>query len=405
METFVHRHNPKKITEIFGQEENVNRLFNFINNLQKEKKKSALIYGPSGTGKTSSVYAIANELGLEVIEVNASDFRNAEQINSRVGNAIRQRSLFAKGKVILVDEIDGLSGNEDRGGIQSIAKLMQESSYPIVLTATNPFDNKFSTLRSKSLLIEFKALDGISIFNMLRKICGIEGIKCSDELLKSLSRRSGGDARAAINDIQSLGHDMELLKEDIENLDSRNKTENIITALNKIFKTTDINVAISAFDNVEEDLDEQFLWIDENVPREYTKKEELAKAYEMLSKADIFKRRIKKQQYYRLLVYVNAFITAGIAVSKNEKYRQFAEYKRTGRVLKLWWASQKSMKKKAIAGKISSKCHSSKKEILKSTMPYIPLMFKNKAMREGIIRDLDLDDEEIKWLESFKSKK
>ena len=56
-----------------------------------------MIYGPSGTGKTCSVYAIANELGHEVVEVNASDMRNAEQINQKVGNAINQQSLFAVG--------------------------------------------------------------------------------------------------------------------------------------------------------------------------------------------------------------------------------------------------------------------------------------------------------------------
>lgn len=401
MQPLTHKYIPKTTKEIFGQDDAIKHLRDFIINFKRGKKNSALIYGPSGTGKTSSVYAIAGELGYEVIEVNASDARNADQINQKVGNAIKQQSLFAMGKIILVDEIDGLSGHEDRGGIQAITKLIGDSAYPLVLTATNPFDNKFSSLRSKSSLIEFKQPDYLSIFKILKRICDHEKIRHEDEILKSLARRSGGDARAAINDLQTLTQDKkELTKESLEELSDRNKLENIMTALNKVFKTTDLKIAVSAFDNVEEDLDGQLLWIDENLPKEYTKPEELAKAYEMLSKADVFSRRIRRWQHYRFLVYISALITAGIASAKKEKYRHLVEYKPTGRILKLWWAKQKSMKKKAIAEKIAVKTHSSKKEILKSTMPYLPVMFKNKDMKNNITKELDLQEEEVEWLKS-----
>ena len=49
------------------------------------KKRAALIYGMPGNGKTSAVHALANEKELELIEVNASDVRNAEAIKSKLG--------------------------------------------------------------------------------------------------------------------------------------------------------------------------------------------------------------------------------------------------------------------------------------------------------------------------------
>ena len=61
---------------------------------------------------------------------------------------------------------------------------------------------------------------------------------------------------------------------------------------------------------------------------------------------------------------------------------------------------QKQAKKKAIAEKIAEKTHASKKEILKSTMPYLPIMFKNKEMGNRIVKDLDLNEEEVEWLKS-----
>ena len=403
MQPFTHKYTAKAVKDIIGQDEIVASLKKFIINFSNEKKNSAMIYGPSGTGKTSSVYAIANDLGYEVIEVNASEFRNAEQINLKVGNAVKQRSLFATGKIILVDEIDGLSGHQDRGGIQAITKLIEESTFPVILTATNPFDNKFSTLRGKSSMMEFAQLDYNSIFRILKKICDNENIKYEDAVLKSLARRSGGDARAAINDLQTLAQEKkELTKESIEELADRNRTENIMSALNRIFKTTDLKIAISAFDNVNEDLDQQLLWIDENLPKEYTDPVELAKAYEMLSKADVFNRRIRRWQHYRFLVYINALITAGIASAKQEKNKNLVQYKPTGRILKLWWAGQKAAKKKAIAEKIAEKTHSSKKDIIKSTMPYLPIMFNNMEMGKKILKELELDEEEAEWIKKQK---
>ncbi len=400
MQPLIQKYRPKSTKDIEGQDEQISKLQDFIVNYQKQKKKAALIYGSSGVGKTSSVCSIAQEIGYEVIEVNASDFRNAEQINQKVGNAIKQRSLFAPGKIILVDDVDGLSGQQDRGGLQEIIRLMEKSTFPIILTVQDPFDNKFSTLRSKSNMIHFNSLDHNSIFKILKRIAEKEKIGYDEETLKSFARRSGGDARGAINDFQTITQGKkELKKEDFEDISDRVRTEKIMTALNKIFKTTDMKIAINALENVEEDTSEQFLWIDENLPKEYTNPKDLARAYDMISKADVFNRRIRRWQHWRFLVYVNALLSAGIASAKDEKYRNFVEYKPTGRILKIWWANQKQAKKKAIAEKIASKTHSSKKDILKNTISYIPLMFKNKEMKKSIISELDLNEEEIEWVE------
>ena len=129
MQPFTIKYKPKKTDEIIGQDIAIKKLKNFVVNFKKQRKNAALIYGPSGVGKTISVHALANELDLEILEVNASDVRNAEQINSLIGSAVGQMSLFSKGKIILVDEIDGLSGTKDRGGLQAIIRLIEKSSF------------------------------------------------------------------------------------------------------------------------------------------------------------------------------------------------------------------------------------------------------------------------------------
>jgi len=399
MEPFTKKYAPKGIKDVVGQDVAVNGLKDFVENFKKKKKKALLLYGSSGIGKTVSVHALAHDLSIELFEVNASDYRNKEQIHDKVGAALKQQSLFSKGKIILVDEIDGLSGTQDRGGIPALIELLENATFPVIFTSNNPWDFKFNNLRSKCELIEFKELDYKDIAVIFKDICRHEKIKYEDDVLSGLARRSGGDVRASLNDLQTLTEQTkELTKESLEELTDRSKELSMPEALIRVFKTTDPKIAITAFDNVKEDIDEQFLWIDQNLPFEYDKPEDLARAYDKLSKADVFRRRIRRWQYWRFLVYVNSLITAGIAVSKDEKYKNFVQYKPTGRLLKLWWANQKNMKKKAIAARIALKTHSSTKEIVKDIDFFKIIFKKNKEMAIAIEEYVGLEKEEVEWL-------
>lgn len=402
MEPWTKKYTPKNTKEVIGQDQAVKQLEEYVHNFKKHRGKAILLWGPSGCGKTAGVHALAGETGYELIEVNASDFRNKENLDATVGHASRQQSLFARGKIILVDEVDGLSGMEDRGGITTLTSLIKASAFPIICTATNPFDQKFSDLRKQSILVECPSLQSSSVYTILHRIAHHEKIIASEDDLKTLARRSGGDARAAITDLQTLTQEKRrLTKEDIEGLSQREQTESIINALLKVFKTTDPVIAINAFDYVDEELDKCILWLDENLPHEYEKPADLARAYDMLSRADVMQSRIRRWQHWRFLVYVNAYLTAGIAVAKDAKYQKFTQYRPTTRILKLWQAKQKYEKRKAIAAKIAAKMHTSARDAIQSTVPYLQAIFsRNKTMAGRIAEELDLDKEEVTWLAS-----
>ena len=402
MTPWTKKYQPKNTSELKGHDKALLELKNFILNFKNQKKKAAIIYGQSGIGKTCSAYAIANDLNYEVFELNASDFRNKNSIELTLGPAIMQRSLFSNNKIILVDEIDGLSGKNDRGGISALAKLIDKSIFPVIMTATNPYEQKLNALRKKSELIQFHTLNYMSVFSVLKSICAEEKIKFDEDALKSLARHAAGDLRSAINDLQTLTHEKKELKnEDLNELSDRNRTENMLSALMKVFKTTDINIAIRAFENVEEDISKQFLWIDQNLPDEYQKPEDLARAYEYLSKADVFKGRIRRWQHWRFMVYISDLLTAGIALSKKEKYHQFVQYKPTMKLLKIWMANQKFAKRKKIAERIAEKTHTSTRVAIHDTIPYMEVIFKkNKKKADEISEYLKLEKEESDWLKA-----
>src|SRR5690242_14895374 len=113
---WVYKYAPKNSNEIIGQNKAIQKIIAYVTTY-KQGKKPLLLTGPPGIGKTSCVYAVAQELDREIIEVNASDTRSKDAITSLVGAASKQQSLFFRSRIILIDEIDGVSGMSDRGAI------------------------------------------------------------------------------------------------------------------------------------------------------------------------------------------------------------------------------------------------------------------------------------------------
>ncbi|MDO8556368.1 MAG: replication factor C large subunit [Nanoarchaeota archaeon] len=380
---------PESIAEIKGQDTATKTLQTSI-----QENRPVLLYGPPGTGKTAMAYALAKDLDYEVIEINASDTRNKEAMQNIVGNASQQQSLFSRGKLILIDELDGISGTEDRGGVTELAAVLDlKTPHPIILTANDPWDSKFNTLRKKCVMIECASLNYLTIANILKNITKQEGINVEEETLKRIAQTAGGDARAAINDLEILKmHHTIITKEDLDTLDQREQEGNIFNALRLIFKSKEAGKTLGAFDLIDQDMDDLFLWIDENLPLEYQGRD-LAEAYNIMSIADIYRRRIQRWQHWRFMAYIYQFLTAGIATAKQEKSPGYVGYKRTSRLLKLWMANQKNAKKKAIAEVLQPELHTSKKRIARDIIPYLRIiMKKNKDMTLG------LDEEQQEWM-------
>ena len=379
--------------ELVGDISSIMKLEDFVKNYSRQGKKAMILYGPTGTGKTESVYALAKEMNLEIVELNASDVRKKDYILEIVGNAINQGSLFGVGKVILIDEIDGLSGMKDRGGAQALASLLGKSSFPIIMTANDPWKSKLSGLRRKASMVEFCSLGYLEIFKVLKRISEGEGINIDDQVLKGVANRAGGDIRSAINDFQLVAFGRkEVLKEHLDELGERNKEEEVYNLLRLMFKSQDSSLILQTFDNTNLKFDELVLWIDENLPKEYFGSE-LKVAYDRFSMSDVFKGRIMKRQHWRFMVYQKYLMSVGVAISKKESKKGFVKYEPPTRILKLWKAKMKYGKKKAICEKIAEKCHMSSKRALKDVFPYVQHIL-------GSEKDfLDLSEEEVAWLE------
>lgn len=396
---WIRKYAPSNGSEVHGQSEGVEKLRNYIKN-HSRGSKATFLHGGNGSGKTSAVVALANELDLELVELNASDTRNAAAITQLLGGAINQASLFGGGKIVLIDEIDGASGTKDRGGLATIVKMISKSAYPIVVVAADATNRKFKALRKECNVVEFEKLDVDSVFVILKNIADKEKVEYDERALKQLARISGGDARAAINDLQTISYlGKKITVEDVNELGERNTTNKIEDALQRVFKTTNAGIALRAYDEIAEDLDKIFLWVEENLPKEYLEPEALSRAFDNLSLADVFFGRIRRWQYYRFYVYCYNLLSAGIAIAKDKKNDKKIKYVESSRILKIWIYNNANAKKKSIAAKVAQNTHCGSYVAFHSTVPYLQSIFKNDKKQVIAISDeLDLSDDEVDWL-------
>lgn len=387
MTTLCEKYRASCFLDLKGQDGAVAMIKAFIRTFPSGKK-AVLLHGPAGTGKTSLAYVLTHELGSEILELNSSDLRNRDQLEKILKPASETRSLSGKSKIILVDEVDGISAS-DRGGLPELLSLIEKTSFPIIMTANNIWGQKFNLLRKKAEIIQLRALDYRTIFKILKEIAEKEKIPVSQEILTSISIKCKGDVRAALNDLQTV---FEINKP--EEISERDKEEDIFNILRVIFKNLPSNRTLQLYDTLNMPLDEIMLWLEENIPWEY-KGLELYKAFECISKADVFRGRIHRQQHWRFLVYQNILLSAGVSSAKSQPKTGFTAYKRPGRILKIWLANQRNEKRKSIARKYAKFCHISNLRAI-SEFYLVKQILVNKP---EVYKNLKLTDDEVEFLE------
>ena len=396
------KYKPLSLAEVVDNGEAIAVFKSWVKSWDKvaPKKRAVFLHGPPGIGKTVTVEALANDLHMELVEKNASDYRTEDAINRFAGLASQYGGLFGGKRIVFLDELDGLTGNADRGGVKAIIEIAKKAQCPLVLIANDVHDQRFSTLRSYCLLIEFKKPAAADVTKHLMRICQCEGIQADENALKFIAHRSGGDVRSAVNDLQALAQGKtRLLYEDVSWLGYRDRQDTTLNVLRMILYARTSQSAKQPVNLADIDIDMLFEWIYENVPAHYADPHDLAKAMDALARADVFRGRIRSTQNWGYLRYVIDDMTAGVAMSRQNSKPVWEPFKFPGRISSLARSKFERAMQLSICKKIKPKCHISAKRAIKEFLPYLRIIFANNLEEAaGIAKWLDLTPEMVENL-------
>ncbi|MCL9814629.1 replication factor C large subunit [Natranaeroarchaeum aerophilus] len=401
MSDWTEKYRPSTLAEVRGNDKARDALKEWADSWEQHRE-AVIVYGSPGIGKTSAAHALATDKGWPVIELNASDQRQADVIDKIAGEAAQSGTLTQGSsgrRLVVMDEADNFHGNADYGGSAAVTGVVKDADQPMILIA-NEFYDMSQGLRNACQEIEFRDVSKRSIIPVLRDVCRKEGVEYEDEALEAIAKQTSGDLRSAINDLQAVAERADRLTVDDVVTGQRDTTTDIFDFLDDVIKKLDPQAALEASYDVDETPDDMINWIEDNMPKDYAGRE-LADAYGYLANADRWLGRVRATQDYSYWRYAGDNMTAGVAAARNEQKGGWTRYGPPSYWSKLGRSRGSRETRDSIAVKIAEESGTSIGTARRHVLPFLAELThhcKNRELTVRMAAVYDLDEKQVSFV-------
>jgi len=205
---WIEKYRPKNIDEIISHDMNIETIKKL---LQGGALPHLLFHGSPGTGKTSTIMALAkeiygNNMRLMVMKLDASDDRGINSVREDIKGFAEKSNMFQKGvRLIILDEADSMTFDAQF----ALRRIIEKYSTTIRFCLICNYENKIiPAIRSRCANFRFSNIDIKHICNKLNHIVISENISTEENVISTIALLAKGDLRKAINLLQSVSLQM-----------------------------------------------------------------------------------------------------------------------------------------------------------------------------------------------------
>lgn len=361
------KHRPKKIIDMVGNEESRK---SFVEWLTKWKvgAKPILLVGPPGIGKTTLANLAAREFGYDLVGMNASDVRNKSNIEELLSPLLGNMSLLGK-PMIFIDEVDGIHGRADFGGVEALLKILKEPTIPIILAANSDDSDKMKNIKKTAKTVYLKPVPPRLLGLYLSKVLKEEAAKLSPGTTIKIIVECRGDIRSLLNMAQAqLGGFDVMSDKSFEALD-------VEAGVNAFFKAKTKQEAQSVLYSLRIDPREKINAFYSSVVTSGIPNKDMARLLDVISEADVLYGKIMRTQEWRLLRYLDNIL---LKLYSENLPVQYSQYNLSWPLLnKLRWDGKVI---KSLGANLAKRFHVSGSTIATFYLPYILFCMKNKTL-------------------------
>jgi replication factor C large subunit len=367
------KYRPQRLIDLIGNED---ARKSFVEWFKKWRKgtKPLLLVGPPGIGKTTMANLASRDFNFDMISLNASDVRNKKNIQEILEPVLGNQTILGQ-PMIFIDEVDGIHGRSDYGGVEALINILKESTIPIILAANNGSSDKMKKIKKVVKTIVLRPLPPRLLRLYLNMILEKENAQINPGILIKLISKSNGDIRSMLNSSQALVTGFEpSIERTFESLD-------IEEGINAFYKSQSIDEARVVLYSMRIDPREKINAFYSSIITSSISHLEMENFLQVISEADMLYGRIMKTQEWRLLRYLDSIL---LGLYKKDTTIRYSQYNLSWQVLnRLRWDGSKF---KAISKNLSKQLHISSSTFATFYLPYILFCMKNDFL------ELELDD-------------